>query len=196
MEKSESESRSVVSNSLWTHRLHSPWNSPGQNTAVGNLSLSRGSSQPKDWTQVSHIAGTFFTSWATVEAYVILKPAQQDFPGGAIDKNLPANCRFNPWSWKISYAAEEWSPCSTSTEPLSWNYQAHVLQLLKLMHLEPVLCSKRRKARKKNVKKNMHNSFLLNIFFLSPSPNLPLPPRKPQTLFLLLVFKANRVSNP
>ena len=29
---------------------------------------SRGSSQPKDWTQVSHIAGRFFTVWATREA--------------------------------------------------------------------------------------------------------------------------------
>ena len=29
---------------------------------------SRGSSQPRDWTQVSHIAGRFFTSWATREA--------------------------------------------------------------------------------------------------------------------------------
>ena len=28
----------------------------------------RGSSQPGDWTQVSHIAGGFFTSWATREA--------------------------------------------------------------------------------------------------------------------------------
>ena len=28
----------------------------------------RGSSQPRDWTQVSHIAGWFFTSWATREA--------------------------------------------------------------------------------------------------------------------------------
>ena len=47
----------------------SPWNSPGQkSTGVGNLSLSRGSSQPRDWTQVSHIAGGFFTSWATREA--------------------------------------------------------------------------------------------------------------------------------
>ena len=27
--------------------------------------FSRGSSQPRDWTQVSHIAGGFFTSWAT-----------------------------------------------------------------------------------------------------------------------------------
>ena len=30
--------------------------------------FSRGSSQPKDWTQISHISGTFFTSWATWEA--------------------------------------------------------------------------------------------------------------------------------
>ena len=30
--------------------------------------LSRGSSQPRDWTQVSCIAGRFFTSWATREA--------------------------------------------------------------------------------------------------------------------------------
>ena len=27
--------------------------------------FSRGSSQPRDWTQVSPIAGGFFTSWAT-----------------------------------------------------------------------------------------------------------------------------------
>ena len=64
------------------------------------------------------------------------------------------NCRghrFDPWSGKIPYAAEERSPCSTNTEPLGRNYQAHVLQLLNLMHLQPVLCNKRRKARKKNV---------------------------------------------
>ena len=30
--------------------------------------FSRGSSQPRDQTQVSHIAGAFFTSWATREA--------------------------------------------------------------------------------------------------------------------------------
>ena len=42
--KSESESRSVVSDSLRLHglydpRLYSPWNSSGKNTGVGNLSL-------------------------------------------------------------------------------------------------------------------------------------------------------------
>ena len=30
---------SVVSDSLQPHRLHSPWNSPGQNTGVDSLSL-------------------------------------------------------------------------------------------------------------------------------------------------------------
>ena len=32
------------------------------------ISFSRGSSQPRDWTQVSHIAGRRFTLWATREA--------------------------------------------------------------------------------------------------------------------------------
>ena len=34
-----SESHSVVSDSFWPHGLYSPWNSPGQNTGVGSLSL-------------------------------------------------------------------------------------------------------------------------------------------------------------
>ena len=33
------ESLSVVCNSLRPHRLYSPWNSPGQNTGMGSLSL-------------------------------------------------------------------------------------------------------------------------------------------------------------
>ena len=35
----ESESRSVVSDSLRPHGLYSPWSSAGQNTGVGSLSL-------------------------------------------------------------------------------------------------------------------------------------------------------------
>ena len=49
----ESESRSVVSDSLRPHGLCSPWNSPGQNTGVGSLSLLQGIFP----TQVSRIAG-------------------------------------------------------------------------------------------------------------------------------------------
>ena len=39
---SESEGYSVVSDSLRPRGLHSPWNSPGQNTGVGSLSLLQG----------------------------------------------------------------------------------------------------------------------------------------------------------
>ena len=67
-EKSESESHSVMSTSLQNHGLYSPWNSPGQNTGVVAIPFSRGSSQPRDQTQISHIIGGFFTSWATREA--------------------------------------------------------------------------------------------------------------------------------
>ena len=38
----DNESCSVVSSSLQAHRLYSPWNSPGQNTEVGILSLLQG----------------------------------------------------------------------------------------------------------------------------------------------------------
>ena len=38
----ESESHSVVSDSLQPHGLYSPWNTPGQNTGVGSLSLLQG----------------------------------------------------------------------------------------------------------------------------------------------------------
>ena len=37
-----SKNRSVVSDSLQSHGLYSPWNSPGQNTGVGSLSFLRG----------------------------------------------------------------------------------------------------------------------------------------------------------
>ena len=63
-----SESCPVMSYSLQPHGLSSPWDSLGQNTGVGSL-ISWGSSQPRDWTQVSHIAGGFFTIWATKEAH-------------------------------------------------------------------------------------------------------------------------------
>ena len=39
---SESESHSVMSDSLQPHGLYSPWNSPGQNIGVGSCSLLQG----------------------------------------------------------------------------------------------------------------------------------------------------------
>ena len=101
--ESESESCSIMSDSLPPHGLYSPWNSPGQNTGVGSLSLlqrifptqrsnsgqilyhlnhkgsprilecvaypfSTGSSQPRNETRVTCIAGRFFTNLVNREA--------------------------------------------------------------------------------------------------------------------------------
>ena len=112
-------SRSVVSDSLRPHRLCSPWNSPGQNTGVGSLSLLQGifptqgsnpglphcrqilyqlshkgsprildwiaypfssrSSQPRNQTGVSCIAGRAFTNWAIREANIHVMNAKENF---------------------------------------------------------------------------------------------------------------------
>ena len=57
---SVSESHSVMSDSLWPPGLYRPWNSPGQNTGVGSISLLQGIFPTQGSTQVSLIAGGFF----------------------------------------------------------------------------------------------------------------------------------------
>ena len=56
--ESESESRSVVSDSLQPDGVYSPWNFPDQNTGVGILSLL----QEIFLTQGSRFAGRFLTA--------------------------------------------------------------------------------------------------------------------------------------
>ena len=69
-----SESCLVVSDSLQPYELYSPWNSPGQKTGVGNLSLLQGifptqGSNPG----LPHGSG-FFTSWTIRETPVNSSP--------------------------------------------------------------------------------------------------------------------------
>ena len=94
----ESESCSAVSNS-W--QPHSPGNSPVLNTAVP---FSRGSSQPRDPTQVSRIVGRFFTSWATREAQKYWSgepvPSPADLPDPELDWGL-LHCRHT--LYQLSY---------------------------------------------------------------------------------------------
>ena len=61
--KCENESHLVVSDSLQPHGLL-----PVRILEWIAIPFFRGASQPRDWTQVSHIAGRFFTSWATRNA--------------------------------------------------------------------------------------------------------------------------------
>ena len=107
--------------------------------------FSRGSSQPRDWTQVSSTAGRFFTSWATREAqgywsgYPFPSPADLSNPG--IEQGLlhcrqilyqlsnqgssvgkESTCqyrrqRFHPWPGKITHALEQLSLWATTIEP-------------------------------------------------------------------------------
>ena len=62
------ESRLVESDSLQPHGLYSPWNSAGQNTGVGSLSLLQGILPNQELNRVSCIAGGFFASWVIKEA--------------------------------------------------------------------------------------------------------------------------------
>ena len=81
--ESESERRSIVSDSLRPH-AHTVY---GQNLKWVAFPFSRGSSQPRDLTQVSHFAGRFFTRGATREAqkywggYPIPSPGDLPNPG-------------------------------------------------------------------------------------------------------------------
>ena len=57
--------------------------------------FSRGSSQPRDWTQVTHIAGGFFTSWATRKALWSGQHNSKNWPQENGEKNWP-------WSWRLT----------------------------------------------------------------------------------------------
>ena len=68
---------SIMSNSLQPceskpARLLSLWDFSGKNTGVGCHSLTRGSSQPRDWTQVSCIGSHILYQWDTWKALPIV----------------------------------------------------------------------------------------------------------------------------
>ena len=81
----ESVSLLVMSDSLGHYgsllaRFLCPWNSPGKNTGMGAIPFSRGSFRPRDGTQVSCIAGTFFTIWATIHPMYTFTAPQSGGP--------------------------------------------------------------------------------------------------------------------
>ena len=63
----KSESRSAVSDFLWLVDYRVQEILQARILEWVAFPFSRGSSQPRDQTQVSHIAGRFFTSWAIKE---------------------------------------------------------------------------------------------------------------------------------
>ena len=73
MYESESASCSVIFHSLQPHQAPLSMEFSGQEDEWVAIPFSRRSSRPRDRTQVSHIAGGFFTSWAAREVQEILK---------------------------------------------------------------------------------------------------------------------------
>ena len=53
------------------------------------IPISRGSSQPRNQTQVSHIAGRFFTSWATRETQEHWSGSPIPSPADTVEKRWP-----------------------------------------------------------------------------------------------------------
>ena len=68
----ESESCSVMSNSLRAHDYTVHGILQARTLEQVAFPFSRGSSQPRDRTQISRIAGRFFTSWATRETPLLV----------------------------------------------------------------------------------------------------------------------------
>ena len=68
----ESESCSVMSDSLQPHELYSPWNSPGQNTGVGSHALYQGGLPDSGIKPMSPAsAAGFFTTDAPGKPHVL-----------------------------------------------------------------------------------------------------------------------------
>ena len=87
------------------------------------------------------------------------------FPGGAVVKNPPANAGDTGSSPGLGRSHMPQIPhgatkpmChnywACALEPMSHNYWAHMSQLLKPAHLEPVLCNKRSHRNEKPVHRN------------------------------------------
>ena len=109
----ESESHSVVSNTLWTH-----WILQARILKWVAFPFSGESSQPRYWTQVSHIAGGFFNSWDTREAQEYLSgyhiSSSGDLPNPGIE---PRSLTL----WADSLLYEPWGePKNTRVGSLSF----------------------------------------------------------------------------
>ena len=95
--------------------------------------VSRGSSQPRDRTQVSHIAGRFFTSWATREAQEYWSgqpiPSPANLPDLGIEPgspalqadSLPTELSGKPWSMCLSLTSATLSySMSSASQVAQW----------------------------------------------------------------------------
>ena len=138
-------SRSAVSNSLWPHGRSLPGSSvhgifQARILEWLAISFSRGSSQPRDRTQVSCIVGRHFIVWATREARMLLllrrfsrvqlcatpdtAAHQASRPWDSPGKNTGVGCHFLLQCRKVKSESEVAHSCPTLATPWTAAYQA------------------------------------------------------------------------
>ena len=104
-----------MSDSLRLHGLCSPPSSSVHGILQARvldwlaITFSRGSSQPRDWTQVSHIADRFFTVWATREAHI-----EKEDNANPIKKK-----KKKSYTWPFACGSRIWSIAVQNTNLVS-----------------------------------------------------------------------------
>ena len=118
----ESESHLVMSDSLQPHGQYSPWALQTRILEWVAVPFSKGSSQLRDQTQVSGIAGGFFTNWATREAQEYWSglpiPSPEDLPDPGIKPGI---------LYQLSYQV---SAPNHETELIKTAFQTHFCRRL------------------------------------------------------------------
>ena len=113
LEKNETSSYSIVSDSLWPHGLYGPWSSPGQNTGVSSCSLLQGSCNPGIERGLPHCRQILYQlshkgSPRILERVAYTSPVDLPYPGvkpgspGLQMDSLPAELSGEP------FACSEW----------------------------------------------------------------------------------------
>ena len=124
-----------MSNSLWPHGLYTPWNSPGQNTGVGSLSLlhdfpfSRTPGFPLDCKEIKPVSPKGNLSWifigrtdAEAEAPILWPP---DGKNWLIEKDPDAG---KDWGQEEKETTED--------EMVGWHHRLMDMSLSKLRELD------------------------------------------------------------
>ena len=85
------------------------------------ISFFRGSSWPRDWTWVSHVAGRCFTIWATGEALIFKQRVdgkwQWMYQGSLIKWFLNRRLEQNLWSAEKEHPKQRAHHCKSTTSP-------------------------------------------------------------------------------
>ena len=129
----ESESHSVMSNSLQPHGLYSPWNSPGQNTGVGSLSFLQ-------WIFPTQESNWGFQHWRRILYQLSYQGSPFPYLPGKHIPLLKHYCRLEEtWPQLRMPSASSSTPLFSHVDKFSWAWHTQYL------FLPPYLYKKRLK---------------------------------------------------